>query len=55
MVMVTVRLWVQFRDMVKVNDIDTIRVSMMIRFRVKFRLRTRVRINVKVRMKDMAW
>lgn len=46
-----VRLWIQFMDMVKVNDIVIVRVSVMGRFKVKFSLRTRWRISFKVKIK----
>lgn len=38
-------------DMVKVNNIVIVRVSVMGRFKVKFSLRTRLRISFKVKIK----
>lgn len=46
-----VRLWIQFMDMVKVNNIVIVRVSVMGGFKVKFSLRTRLRVSFKVKIK----
>lgn len=46
-----VKLWIQFMDMVKVNNIVIVRVSVMGGFKVKFSLRTRLRVSFKVKIK----